>query len=515
MIPKVADLRATALAIVAGVGVLQAGPLQPLPTSVGPTSRTLLVYSDVARPFSLMDVRGVVARLLSFASTEVVSMAAGEAGTEDFRDADYIVFLGLGPWEVRLPPGVPDAAKPVLVCGVPPGGSRRWPGGEVFGSASGMERPLADIVLQVGDARFPASLQFLVGANGGAGGRPAVPLAGIVGRREPLAWRSGNFFWFRALPEDAPAGWVFSGILPAFFGSPDPGGGGVVLAIEGFHAGCDPASLRRASDLLNADGRSFVVTVQMPRDGLDPAKAHGFLSALLYAQARGGRVFLIPPEGAFWDGSRDSPPEEAAVETALGELREQVRACIENGLLPLGVRLPDSGLGVMAAKRLAGDFGLAIGIGQASDATALATFVPATATSIAATLHVIPGGQIQDERSSRDARNILRLPGAIVTVPVSAWQPFEQIAAAITRADGLDAPFLDVSEASTATRGESCLFWTAAIGPVRPTFSGPARLVGYDGRGQPVSRREVMVASGEPVEVPEGATMASMLLPSP
>lgn len=509
--PRPGLAAAILLILAAGARCPAAGsPLVPCDPAAGPGAVTLMIHGETARPFSLMDLKGVTERLLTRVNTRIVTRRSREVLPEDIAAADYVVLMGIGPWpaEGDLPPI--DPAKPVLVCGMPPRGSAGWPGSQK--TPQKVESWQAATV-SVGGASFRTDVSYFI--PGAPAGSDEV-LAGITGggRKSALAWRNGNRFWFASLPSEPATGYAFSAILPAFYGAADPGAGGVLLTLEAFHAGCDPAVLRRAADWLASKNHAFAISVRVPADGTDPARMRDFFSALQYAQSRRGRIFLIADAGALWDAALDRPPSAPVVEAGVKGLERDFRTCLDNGLLPLGVRLADSGLGAAASERLADVFTLSLGASQASDATALATFSPGTITRLAGRLVVLPASpwfQPGQPAAAGQAHNLLLLPGTVLGISVPAWLPFAKAAEILKAADGLTSPFLDAADAAASVSTGLGAIWTAGSGSLKPKFSGRAQLKGFDATAQPISTAEVEAGTLEPVAGVEGASMTTLI----
>ena len=293
----------------------ETGPFVQPVASAGPAATTLLVYDSPARPYSLMDLRGVVAGLLTRVNTRVVERTAAGLVPEDVLAADYIVWLGSGvqPSESRL--GGTTPSKPLLVCGMPPLEAANWPGARAFGKFPPGAESWAAATIRIGPAVFDTPVSSVIPAAANESSTRVLAHIQAGGRQAALAWREGDILWFPCLPLEEATGAAFSAILPDFYGV-DPGPGGILLTIEDFHPGCDPAALRRAADYLAGKGRPFAVTVRMPPRDWDPARMHGFVSALGYAQARRGRIFLFPTAGQLWDTARDRPAASADIEAA-------------------------------------------------------------------------------------------------------------------------------------------------------------------------------------------------------
>ena len=489
-------------------------PLVPDEPSAGPGAVTLLIYNEPALPYSLMDLSGVAGRLLTRVNTRVVAKAAGSVSDADIRSADYIVTMGAGAWPAGADLPAIGPGKPVLVCGMPPRASASWPGAVAGRDPTRAAESWPSALISTGQSRFESPVSYLIPVTAGGCDIEVLAKVNSPGRAATLAWRSGTNFWFPALPIEPATGFVFSGVLPAFYGIHDPAPGGVLLVLEDFRTGSDPSALRRAADFLAAKSRAFAISVRMPGDGEDPAKVHEFVSALQYAQARRGRLFLIPTGGRFWDVPQDRPSATKDVAAGLKGLQEDFRRCLDNGLLPLGVRLPDAGLSAAGAAAMAGVFDLALGGSQASDATAAATFSPGTITRVAGRLAVIPcspwfvGGQ---PAAAATARNLLIMPGAVLSVSVPAWLPFGQAAERLGEAAGLKAAFLDPAEAAASTSTSRGSVWSARAGSLKPLFSGRATLKSYDDRAQTLSESEINVNTGSAVEGPAGAAFFSLV----
>lgn len=469
----------------------EAGPLAQAETPPGPDASTLLVCDGPALPYSLLDLRGVVARLLTRANTRVVTKMASELAPGDLLAADYIVWLGTGTQPAAGNLGDTPPAKPLLVCGMPPREAAKWPGADAFGKFPPAAESWAAATIRLGPATLESPVGCVFPAMGSPGDAPVLARIQAGGRNAPLAWRSRNVLWFPCLPLEDATGAALSAALPDFFDT-SPGASGVLLALDDFHPGCDPAALRRAADYLSAKGRPFAVTVRMPDENADAAKAQEFVSALAYAQARRGRIFLMPRAGQLWDAKRDRPPNASDMDAAAAGAKSDFARGLANGVLPLGVRLPDSGASLASVDKLAQSFGLGIGTVLPSDATATATFVPSTITRAGGML-LLPGGTpLQDGAGPGEefAKNLLLLSGTILAVQVPAWLPFDRIAPLLARAAALGDTFLDPADAAAWASSPDGALWTSAAPAPAPAFAGKALLRAYDVNAQLLFERK-------------------------
>lgn len=503
---------AVALAVTASPRAV-ANPLVTDNPAAGPGAVTLLVYDGVAQPFSLMDVRAVLARLLTRANTRVVTKSVEEVRPDDVRSASYLVWLGTGrtPSPVRL--GWTAVDKPVLICGMPPLEAGAWAGVNGLRKFPPKSESFASARITLGRAVIPTPVSYAIAAK--AEGEDARTFAEIStpSGTQTLAWQSGNVFWFPALPLEQGVGVALSGILPYFYGF-TPSDSGLLVTLDDFHLGCDPASFKRAADYLAQKDIPFAVSIRVPGADEDVARVHEFVSAVRYAQARKGRIFVLPAPGdGFWNQEFDRPPTAEAIEAAGQGAAADVGRCIENGVLPLGIRLPDSGVGIEAAARMARMFDFGIGAVLPSEATCTATFIPATVTRVAARLLLAPPGTPAGGTSaSREdyERNLLLVPGAVVSVSIPAWQPFDQMLPELDRVMALGAGFLDPGDAAIAISTPVGALWNARAGATKPDFSGRAILRTYDARAQQLSEKEISADSAAVVESPPDAQFFSL-----
>ncbi len=497
----------------AGLLPVAASPLAAENPAAGPGSVTLLVYDALARPFSLMDLRAVVARLLTRVNTRVVTKSAQEVRPDDLRSANYLVWLGTDrrPSDAKL--GWVEAGKPVLVCGMPPYEAAAWPGVNGFRKFPPIAESWRTARFSIGPAVLNSPASFVLPADvKQPENRLLASIAGPA-RADSLSWQNTNTFWFAALPLEQTVGVALSGILPEFYGV-TPGPSSVLVTLEDFHLGCDPVALRRAADYLAQKNVPFAITVRMPSADANATKVSEFVTALRYAQARHGRVFLIPGAGKFWDTKLDQPPTAEEMDAAGNAAEADVALCLENGVIPLGVRLPDSGVSIEAAARVARSFDFGIGAVLPSEATATATFIPATITRVAGRLLLVPPGSAlgDDNPAAADfARNLLLVPGSILNVSVPAWLPFEKMSPLLDQAGAFSAPFVDPGEAAASISSPGGAMWTAAAGAPKPDFSGRAMLRTYDFNAQLLSEKEVTADAAAVIESPADARFFSLL----
>jgi hypothetical protein len=507
--PRTRLAAALALVLAASALTARANPLVTDNPAAGPGAVTLLVYDGLAQPFSLMDVRAVLARLLTRANTRVVTKSVEEVRPDDLRSASYLVWLGTGrtPSPARL--GWTSVDKPVLVCGMPPLEAGAWAGVNGLRKFPPKAESYPSARITLGRAVIPTPVSYAIAAK--AEGDDSRTFAEIATPSGPqtLAWQTGNVFWFPALPLEQGVGVALSGILPYFYGF-TPSDSGVLLTLDDFHLGCDASALKRASDYLAQANIPFAVSVRVPGADEDAARVHEFVGAVRYAQARRGRIFVLPAPGdGFWNLEFDRPPTAEAIEAAGQGVAADVGRCLENGVLPFGIRLPDSGVGIEAAARMARMFDFGIGAVLPSEATATATFIPATVTRVAGRLLLAPPGPSAAAREDYE-RNLLLVPGAVVSVSVPAWQTFEQMRPELDRVMALGAGFLDAAEAAVTISTPVGAFWNARAGATKPDFAGRAILRTYDAAAQQLSEKEISADSAAVVESPPDAQFFSL-----
>lgn len=468
------------------------GPLTPLVPDSGPGKTTLVIHSRPAVPHSLMDLPGVVSRVLSRVVTDIVTKSATAVTEQDIASADFLVLLGAGTWPDDLPT-IDPLAKPVLVLGLPPKQAADWPGSSAYRPFPPPLETWGSGSVTVGDADFTTTLGAVATGRVPGRGIDMIATARRGSRQLPLAWRRDQTVWFAALPLEDATAWALAAVLPAFYNTAHPQGSGILLSIEGVETGSDAADLRRLFDGLSAEKRPFALTLRLPNQDESPTQAHAFISTLRYAQTRQGRIFLLPRVGRFWDAARDRPPVSDAISAAVKALKEDVLRCLDAELLPLGVRLPDAGFAAAGAGTLGEIFTLAMGAAQPSDATSTVVFSPATLTRLDGRLQVIPSGNWWQPGSAEEtrARNLLRLPGAILLIQVPAWLPFDEMQALVEAAAALDVPFLDPAAATATIVTDQNAVWTASARPPKVRFEGTGTLSTYDTRGQFLGKEEI------------------------
>ncbi len=251
---------------------------------------TLLVHDSLAKPFSMEDAVEPVAILLSRFEPSIERRAARDLRPADLEAAGRIVIVGTGGFPAFDPACravLRSTAKPLLAVG----GAAPLALGEF---PEGRERPESpgDCVVRYLGARWPARVDpwFPVAVDSSR-----VVAALVSGKTErPLCFRAGNRTGFAALPSDPPLSMVFSDVLVDFYGvsgTPPPA---LLFVVDDFHPGCDPGALRRLVDYFSHHAIPFAVGTQMERlpGGVEPMPREEYFDALLYAQSRGGRIFL-------------------------------------------------------------------------------------------------------------------------------------------------------------------------------------------------------------------------------
>ncbi len=426
----------------------QVSALQPLPSAAGPDAKTVLIYDREALPFSLLNVRRLVESLISRVDTKVSAHAPGAVTEATLSDADYIVLLGVTSWtdRARIESLIAPLGKPVLAIGR---AMKSAPLSEqaIFARGASITKGKAKFVTDLA-AAFPVTVRENQDSE-------ILAEAEWQGKRHALAGRTGSRFWFAALPLEKVSGFVFSDVLLDFYGVESVGPSGIICLLDGVRADGSAEALKRMADLLASRNQPFAISVQVPDSEADPRAVHELSLGLQYAQARGGKIFVGLPGNPLWNAEADRPADAAALADATSQLVSASEWAVQNGLSPLGVRLPDSGYSENASTALFPKFRLALGIAQASDATAAATFVPSSLTQLPSGGILLPislwfQGPEPSAEAIDTARNLLRLRGTILGVSIPAWQTFQQTEEFLGTLFALEAPFLDHVDAPVA-----------------------------------------------------------------
>lgn len=500
------------LPCIAGEGA--EGTLKPMSSAAGPDALTALIYDSEALPFSLLDVSRLVGRLLSRVDTRVVAHELGTVTAGELTRADYIVLLGVKPWPETatvefLTPGL---GQPVLAIGGAMGALARAVDALPILPSSQQANFVQGATLRRGEASFSSDLAavFPVTARESSG----VEILAEVeweGQKQALAGRAGRNFWFSALPMEAAAGFIFSDIILDFYGVEAVGDSGILCLIDGVRNDGSAPALKRASDLLSSLEHPFAVSFEMPRSSNDSHSSQALSLGLRYAQARGGRVFLAGSGNPWWNAKADRPLQATELAQATAKLVDSFDWAVENSLFPLGLRLPDSGLSEGAAESLFPTFRVALGIAQASDASASATFTPASLTRLSPGMIVLPvslwfQGPEPTPADLETARNLLRLRGTVLGVAIPAWQPFPETENFLRVLFALEFPFLDPVDVPVAVSTKKALLLTAASPPVEADFRGRARVRIFDREANEISNEVLTLPANPPWLIcPDGA----------
>jgi hypothetical protein len=510
-------MKASATIIIFVFGILSplagGNALQTLTTSAGPNAVTVLVYNSEALPFSLMNVRRLVERLLSRVDTQISAYDVDSVSDSAIAGADYLILLGTTPWKHsnRIDEITTRFEKPVLAIGSAVGATA--------GAHAVNLQPISEQAkfvrgakLSRGNARFTTNLGaiFPMTFKGRDAGENLAE-AKWQGRNHVLAGRVGRYFWFSALPLEPVSGFIFSDIILDFYGVEAVGMSGILCLLDGVRIDGNPEALNRSADLLRSRNHPFALSIQMPGNGTDRSALHAFSLGLQHAQARGGRIVLGLADNPFWEPEADRPTEDLEVAGGTAQLVSGFEWAVENSFYPFGVRLPDTGFGENAAKALFPIFQVGMGIAQASDATASATFIPSSLTRVPGGGIVLPVGLwFQGPEPTAEqwdtARNLLRLRGTVLGVSIPVWETFQKTETFLQSLFALEVPFLDLADAPIVVSTTENLLLTSAASPVIPTFTGLTRIRTFDHEGKTISDdSRTLSPSPQPLLCPEGA----------
>lgn len=380
---------------------------RPVPAA-GESSRTLVVYDTLAKPFSLINEVAVVSSLLGRFHGRVDMRMADAVTVPEISEADYVVVVGVS--------GVPALAEPVrqaLAEGSRPVVYVGWaaalavPGRGAVPNA----QALRDARVKYGGGEWSVSLDPFVAVNAG----PSDPLAVVISPtpRRPLAWRDGTRFAFASLPAAGPASLIFSDLLLDFYAVKEVPPSALVYLVQDFHPGSDAGAFRRLVDYLAASGDRFAVSVRLKppeSSGAAPMPEGQFFEALRYAQTHGGRVVLRPEVSG-----------------------EQVRRLLDEGVVPLACELPAANQ--RPSRPLQGiSFGTALGRIEAAGPKGASQAVSASSVMIGADQVLVIPLNVDPALASTNARGIAaevsdlaRLRGTIAGVVIPAWFPFQKM----------------------------------------------------------------------------------------
>lgn len=396
--------------------------LPPPPEVIeGDGGTTLLVFDSAAKPFSLVDEIAPFRSVLSRFGNPVKALQADEVTEADLDEAARIVVVGVA----GVP--APDAVwwndlratrKPVLGAG--------WAAARVAGRNSGAAPepvPAGHATVRYRGASWSTGLDpfFHVATNNATSLAMAMDDNGAWN----LAWRDGKRFGFAALPGEGPLAMILSDVLVDFHNGNAAGPAGIVLVVENFHPGSDPAALRRLTDYLHHRNLPFALTTQMrelPPGSPGPMPRDEFLDSLKRASRHGARIHVrgdsesidaeklaagdIEVTGFEFDpGGPPGLPEEC---TVIGN-RMVARA---SGRAPVPFRshttLPLDGGSLLIPKNLRGG----------------------------------RDGLTPDELKA-EIRRITSMRGGIAGVVVPAWLPFQEMREIVDAAVSTGVPVLD------------------------------------------------------------------------
>jgi predicted deacetylase len=245
----------------------------------------------------------------------------------------------------------------------------------------------------------------------------------------------------------------------------------VFLRIEDYSALSDHREFQRMADYLHSRDVPFMVAV-IPRirnpdtgDMEDLNSQPEFVSALHYAQQRGGRLILHgythahadePGEGhEFWDTERDRPIAEDKPEYTRDRVHRGVRQMLKHGLLPLAWETPHYAASRQAYTEIAKVFSTAVEQVQLSDTTHLDKGVTVALTLDGYGRLIVPEnlgyvrlGAVSNscEAIQNSAQVLAKLRGMVGGCYIHAYQPLQKLMALVGTLEELKIPFLDLAD---------------------------------------------------------------------
>lgn len=453
-------------------------------------SNTLVIHTQARTAYSLADALELLKIQLQHVDTRIQTIHLDQVSSNQIASANYLVIFCPQPASVfsnHFLQAIALARQPVLWIGF---GMDQLETFTRFGR---------DFEASSQPADSPATLVHYRGRQWQAPLFPWLPitmrtnsqakiLMSVVqdGAEQPVAWKSSNFTFFAAIPATETISFLFCDLLLDFYGIKEPPPSRVFIRIEDYSALSNHREFRRKADYLHSRGIPFMVAVIPAVRDPNTGEEHSFetnpdfVTALRYAQARGGRLVMHgynhawknePGEGhEFWDVPSDRPISGDNAGYTRERLEKGVRQMLRYGLFPLAWETPHYSASRATYSEIAGVFSTAVERIQLSDSTHAEKAVPLGITFDQHGRMIIPEnlGYVRGPQSTNAldeirarAEMLLQLRGATVGCHIHAFQPLSKLAALVELLGGLKRPFLNLGDLSNTVELNDTVLLTA------------------------------------------------------
>jgi hypothetical protein len=451
-------------------------PFRPIPQA-GSNAVTRVYYAGTRTPYSLGDHLETMRMQLLRVRTQVEMVPMARATGEGLGSSDYVVVFCPQPF-----PEIPgeflhalsEGETPVLWIGYGMEGLREVESFAGVFEASAYSTGASDGVLHYWGRDWPVGLDPWIPVTILDGEAAEVLMTmnvpGSPGPSHPVVWRAGRVTFVATVPVSGTLSYLFSDLLLDFYGVEETALPHVFVRIEDYHFRRDHGHFRRMVDYLYGRRRPFLVAV-IPADrdpetgevrGMDSNPE--FVSALRYAQGRGGRLILHgyvhakgeePGQGhEFWDAGNDRPLEGLTPGEARLRIESGVRKMWDQGLFPLAWETPHYAASRSIYAEIGRVFSTAVERVQLSDATHLETHESAGLTRDRHGRLIVPEnlGYVLDEEEGAlegilsRAGILMDLRGSIGGCYIHPYQRLNKLSELIEELEEFQRPFLDLAE---------------------------------------------------------------------
>lgn len=457
---------ALALAFLPGLAFGASGPFRAVPGK-GAQSKTLLVYTQKQAGYSLLNALELLRLQLGRVDCSIETLPLHQFTTNSLANCDYLVVLSLDsgiPVPVNLAAAIVSTDIPVLWVGS---------GIEIFHQLpmfrGQFEPPFGSDLRSVRSINYRGK-NWEVGPLNYRETRLSAKsnvqiIITPVGEKSaslpsrPLCWKSRHITFFSAEPSTGPLGFIFEDILLDFFSARQIAGNTLFIRLSGYDRSGNHREFKRMADYLHARSIPFGISMKGLVEVNQRQEADSeFLSALRYAQQRGGRIILADvgngsQPAQFWDKRIDRP----RLQMNMASVRQSIIAAgdraLRAGLLPIAWETPQNAASSDVYREIAAIFGTAAERVQLSDATCRDNYAPAGLIVdsygrliVPENLGFLPNTTNALAAIEPAAELLSNLRGTILGSSFDCYLPFSRLVQLVEKLETYGFPFLDLAD---------------------------------------------------------------------
>ena len=435
---------------------------RPVPAKDSST-KTLLLYSATHSAYSLLDSLELLKLQLGRVATTLEPVPVWRFETQQLDAVDYIVVLCPEPHALINSNVIAALAKqnvPILWVGFGlEAGKQIAPFAGQFAIGSPALTQSASSV-RYRDKEFNVGSFYYIETRLPANAQTETILVAPSETNSiaaPVCWKAGQLTFFGAEPQLGALGLIFEDILLDFFSVKDLPSPSFIVRITGYVPESNHREFKRMADFLHSRSVPFAVSIAgFPIQGTNGDLGSNFLSSLLYAQQRGGRIVL---QGGgevrieYWDRSSDRPLAGWNAENARQQITSATETALKAGLLPIAWQTPQYAASSDVYSEVAKVFRTAFERVQISDATHRQIYAPGGLTMdryqrliVPENLGFVALGTNSLKEIQTHADLLTNLRATVMGCSIDAFQPLAKLMDLITLLESYHLPFVDLAD---------------------------------------------------------------------